>query len=98
MRKESPIKLSPKLQKKIEHKLFSFIAQNWRGQPLITHEVIINLIKSTTTKSGLRVECQLDKNKYQTGIKVSDDQLKSLNIIPHKFHGEWNYTVFPNTS
>ncbi len=81
---------------KIEHRLFSFIAQNWRGKPLISHEVIINLIKSTTTKKGLRVDCQLDTTEYQTGIKVSDELLESLNLKAHEFHGEWNYTIEPN--
>jgi len=81
---------------KIEHSLSSFIAQNWRGKPLISHEVIVNLITATTTKSGLRVECQLDRNQYQTGIKVPDSQMETLNLVPHDFHGEWNYSIFPN--
>lgn len=80
---------------KIEHRLFSFIAQNWRGKPLISHEVIINLIKATTTKKGLRVDCQLDQNQYQTGIKVTTKDIEKLNLVMHNFHGEWNYTIFP---
>lgn len=80
---------------KIEHRLFSFIAQNWRGQPLISHEVIINLIKSTKTKKGLRVDCQLDTTEYETGIKISDERLEALNLKAHEFHGEWNYTISP---
>ncbi|MBW2138078.1 MAG: ISAzo13 family transposase [Deltaproteobacteria bacterium] len=85
---------------KIEHRLFSFITMNWRGRPLISHEVIINLIASnliasTRTKSGLRVQCELDLNKYPKGLKVTDQDMKKLQITPHKFHGEWNYTISP---
>ena len=81
---------------KIEHRLFSFITQNWRGKPLISHAVIINLIVSTTTKTGLKVGCRLDTNKYPTGKKISDEEYARINIIPEKFHGEWNYTIKPN--
>ena len=80
---------------KIEHRLFSFISQNWRGKPLVSHQVIVNLIASTKTKTGLKVECQLDKNPYQKGIKVSDEELGKINLIRDNFHGEWNYTVCP---
>jgi len=80
---------------KIEHRLFSFITQNWRGKPLISHAVIINLIASTTTKTGLKIECRLDKNKYQTGKKISDEEYGRINLTPEKFHGEWNYTIHP---
>ena len=80
---------------KIEHRLFSFITMNWRGRPLISHEVIINLIASTRTKSGLKVECELDVNKYPKGQKVSDQEMKKLRITPHEFHGEWNYALSP---
>jgi transposase len=80
---------------KIEHKLFSFISMNWRGKPLISHEVIVNLIASTTTKTGLRVECSLDKNLYPKGIEVSKEELSKLNIIREDFHGEWNYSLIP---
>ena len=80
---------------KIEHRLFSFITMNWRGRPLISHEVIINLIASTRTKSGLRVQCELDVNKYPKGQKVSDQEMKKLRITPHEFHGEWNYALSP---
>ncbi|MDP2766522.1 MAG: ISAzo13 family transposase [Candidatus Methanoperedens sp.] len=80
---------------KIEHRLFSFISQNWRGKPLISHEVIVNLIASTTTEKGLRVECSLDTNSYQKGIKVSNEELLNLNIIRSEFHGEWNYSIIP---
>ena len=80
---------------KIEHRLFSFISQNWRGKPLISHEVIVNLIAATTTKKGLRVDCTLDNNSYPKGIKVTDDQMQSINIERNSFHGEWNYTIKP---
>lgn len=78
---------------KIEHRLFSHISMNWRAQPLISHEVIVDLIGSTTTQSGLRVEAQLDTNVYPTKIQVSDEEMAALRITPHDFHGEWNYTV-----
>ena len=80
---------------KIEHRLFSYISQNWRGKPLVSHEVIINLIASTTTKKGLIVKCRLDTNKYPKGIKVSDEEFEALRINRHAFHGEWNYTIKP---
>jgi len=78
---------------KIEHRLFSHISMNWRGEPLVSHEVVVNLIGKTTTKSGLKVEAMLDMNAYPTKIKVSDDELAKVNIRKHKFHGEWNYTI-----
>ena len=80
---------------KIEHRLFSFISQNWRGKPLVSHEVIVNLIAATTTREGLRVQCQLDTKSYPAGIKVSDKEMASVNIQRDSFHGEWNYTVSP---
>jgi len=80
---------------KVEHRLFSFITQNWRGKPLVSHEVIINLIAATRTKNGLQVQCQIDTNSYPKGIKVSDDIVDSLNIQRDLFHGEWNYTISP---
>jgi len=82
---------------KIEHRLFSFISQNWRGKPLVSYEVIINLISSTKTKKGLTVKCRLDENKYQKGIKVTDEEMDSLNIERADFHGEWNYIIRPRT-
>ena len=82
---------------KIEHRLFSYISQNWRGKPLITHEVIINLIASTTTQSGLRVRAKLDTNLYPLGIKVNDEEMDGINIRRHTFHGEWNYTIMPHS-
>ena len=78
---------------KIEHRLFSAISLNWRGQPLINHEVIISLIESTTTKTGLKVRAALDTNCYPKGIKVSDAALKALSHHPESFHGDWNYTI-----
>ncbi len=80
---------------KIEHRLFSFISQNWRGKPLISHEVIINLIASTTTSKGLKVKSRLDNGEYQKGIKITDKELKEVNIYKEKFHGEWNYKIIP---
>ncbi len=81
---------------KIEHRLFSHISQNWRGKPLISHEVVVNLISATKTKKGLMVRCELDQNKYQKGILVSDDILSDINLCEDEFHGEWNYTIRPN--
>jgi hypothetical protein len=81
---------------KIEHRLFSFITQNWRGKPLISLEVIVNLISATTTNKGLTVKCEVDTGKYPKGIKISDKEMKGLNIIQDQFHGEWNYTIYSN--
>lgn len=81
---------------KIEHRLFSFITLNWRGKPLFSHEVIVNLIASTRTKCGLSVKCEIDKNTYQKGIKVTDQELKQIQLSKHDFHGEWNYTISPD--
>lgn len=83
---------------KIEHRLFSYISLNWRGQTLVSHEVIVNLIAATTTRKGLRVRAQLDTNSYPKGIKVSDDEFASIRLARDDFHGEWNYTITPNTS
>lgn len=80
---------------KIEHRLFSYISQNWRGKPLVSHEVIVNLIAATTTRTGLTVKCGLDTNKYPKGIKVSDEALHQVNIVRDEFHGEWNYSILP---
>ena len=81
---------------KIEHRLFSFISQNWRGKPLVSHEVIVNLIASTTTKTGLRVRSRLDTKTYPAGIKVSRKELEAVKLRPDPFHGDWNYTILPN--
>lgn len=80
---------------KIEHRLFSYISMNWRGQPLVSHEVVVNLIGSTKTRSGLRVKARLDKKTYPTKVKISDEEMRTLNLLPHRFHGDWNYTVKP---
>jgi hypothetical protein len=80
---------------KIEHRLFSFITKNWRGKPLVTHQVIVNLIAATTTKAGLKVNAAIDSNRYPTGRKVTDDEMAALNITHDDFHGEWNYTLHP---
>jgi transposase len=80
---------------KIEHRLFSHISMNWRGRPLVSHEVVVKLIGATMTQTGLKVKAKLDKRKYPLKVKVTDDQMRSLNIEPHKFHGEWNYTIRP---
>jgi hypothetical protein len=81
---------------KIEHRMFSFITQNWRGQPLVSHETIINLIGNTTTTTGLRIKAKLNRKKYPTGVKVSNADLSKVNLKPAKFHGDWNYTIHPN--
>jgi hypothetical protein len=80
---------------KIEHRLFSFISQNWRGQPLLTHATIVNLIGSTRTSTGLRVRCILDQRKYPNKLAVSDEQMATIKLVPDKFHGDWNYTIQP---
>ena len=79
----------------IGHRLFSFITQNWRGRPLVSHQAIVSLIASTTTRTGLLVKAALDNHRYETAIKVSDDQLARLRLTPNPFHGEWNYTLSP---
>lgn len=81
---------------KIEHRLFSFITQNWRGKPLVTHQVIVDLISATTTRKGLQVHSRLDETLYQTNRRVSDKQLETVNLVPDDWHGEWNYTIHPN--
>jgi hypothetical protein len=80
---------------KIEHRLFSFITQNWRGKPLVSYQAIVQLISGTTTRTGLNVKCAIDPNLYPAGIKVSDAEMASINITPHEFHGEWNYSIMP---
>ena len=80
---------------KIEHRLFSYISMNWRGRPLISHEVIISLISATTTQNGLKVNAMLDDNIYPTGIKVSDEEMEAINMVRDDFHGEWNYRIKP---
>ena len=80
---------------KIEHRLFSFISQNWRARPLVSYRVIVDLIAATTTKTGLTVRCEIDQNLYPKGVTVSDAEMAAIHIIRHDFHGEWNYTIKP---
>ena len=80
---------------KIEHRMFAHITQNWRGRPLLTHEIIVNLISNTTTKKGLKIKAELDSRSYQKGIKVSDQQMDSIHLTRSDFHGEWNYFIAP---
>ena len=80
---------------KIEHRLFSFISQNWRGKPLLTRATVVNLIAHTTTTTGLKVHAYLDERTYPTTIEVSDEQMESMKIRRSSFHGEWNYTILP---
>lgn len=81
---------------KVEHRLFSFISKNWRGQPLSSYEVIINLIAATTTTTGLKVYARLDDGQYPADIKITDHQLATVRLHHHDFHGEWNYTIKPS--
>lgn len=81
---------------KIEHRMFSFITKNWRGKPLADRATIVNLIGSTKTEAGLKIRCELDTNNYPKGIKVPDDQLEKVKLKKHEFHGDWNYTIYPN--
>lgn len=80
---------------KIEHRLFSFITQNWRGRPLVSYQTIVQLIAATTTKAGLTVKSELDTNSYPKGIKVADADMEAINLHRHEFHGDWNYTIKP---
>jgi Rhodopirellula transposase DDE domain len=80
---------------KIEHRMFSHITENWRARPLVSHEVIINLIANTKTHTGLRIRAELDAGKYPTGIKVTDAELNALNLKHAAFHGDWNYAILP---
>jgi hypothetical protein len=80
---------------KIEHRLFSFISQNWRARPLVSYRVIVDLISVTTTDTGLKVHCELDDNVYPKGIAVSDQEVDAINITRADFHGEWYYTIHP---
>ena len=80
---------------KIEHRLFSFITMNWRAKPLVSYQVIVDLISATTTDTGLTVACELDTNTYQKGIVVTDQEMAKINIVHDKFHGEWNYKIRP---
>jgi hypothetical protein len=83
---------------KIEHRMFCHITRNWRGRPLESLQVVVNLIASTTTTKGLRVRATLDTDEYPTGIKVDDAVMAALHLIPDQFHGDWNYVVVPRRS
>ena len=80
---------------KIEHRLFSFVSMNWKGRPLVSYEAVVNLIGNTKTRTGLKVKAMLDKNSYETGQKVSDEEMQELRLKVHPFHGNWNYTLHP---
>ena len=80
---------------KIEHRMFCHITNNWRGRPLLTRQIVVQLIGSVTTEQGLRVGAELDQNVYGAGIKVTDEELAKLRVTPCRFHGEWNYTIVP---
>ena len=80
---------------KIEHRLFSFISQNWRGQPLLTHAAIVGLIAATKTRTGLKVRCVLDKHRYAKSVKLTEEQMRDINLTPGRFHGDWNYSILP---
>ncbi len=81
---------------KIEHRMFSFVSLNWRGRPLESLEIVINLIAATTTNTGLQIHARLDDSTHERGIEVTDEQLAAVNITQHTFHGDWNYTITPS--
>jgi len=83
---------------KIEHRLFAHISMNWRGRPLVSHEVIVELIGATSTRTGLTVQAVRDTGSYPTKIKVSDEELATVHMTPHAFHGKWNYTITPHAT
>jgi DDE family transposase len=83
---------------KIEHRMFSHISMNWRGRPLVSYEAIVQLIAGTTTTKGLTIRCELDEGEYTVGLKVTDEQLDAVRIERAEFHGEWNYTIWPDMS
>jgi hypothetical protein len=80
---------------KIEHRLFSHIAMNWRGKPLVNLATIVSLIGETTTDTGLRIRSEIDESLYPKAVKITDDQMARLQLTPHTFHGDWNYTLTP---
>ena len=82
---------------KIEHRMFCHITENWRGQPLVSRVVVVNLIGSTRTREGLHVQAELDTNTYEKGIKVTNKEMESVRLKKDKFHGDWNYTIVPRT-
>ncbi len=82
---------------KIEHRMFSFISMNWKGEPLVSFETVVNMISATKTKQGLRIQAVLDKGRYETGVKISNEQMKELNLQPHRQNPEWNYSLLPRS-
>ena len=80
---------------KIEHRMFSFISMNWKGEPLVSFETVVNMISATTTTKGLRIQAILDPSVYETGVKITDEQMKQLNLQPHRRNPEWNYSLLP---
>ena len=82
---------------KVEHRLFSFISSNWRGEPLRDYETVVRLIAGTTTAKGLKVTCRLDHRRYPVGRKITNEEFAHVNLKPDSFHGEWNYTIHPST-
>jgi len=87
-----------RISPQIEHRLFSHVTLNWRGRPLSSHEVIVELIGATTTRSGLKVRAALDTGAYPLGVRISDRELAAVPLRRHDWHGEWNYTVLPTTA
>ena len=83
---------------KIEHKMWSFISMNWRGRPLTSYRTIIELISATTTAAGLTIRAEADTSRYETGVKVSDEELATVPLTRHDFHGDWNYTIAHSNS
>ncbi len=81
---------------KIEHRMFCHITENWRGHPLVSRAVVVNLIGSTKTRAGLRVEAELDSNTYEKGIKITDEQMDAVRLKKDRFHGDWNYRIEPH--
>lgn len=81
---------------KIEHRMFCHITENWRGRPLVSREVVVNLISNTTTKTGLNIQAKLDRSSYPIGQKISDDELERVNLRRDRFQGNWNYSILPN--
>ena len=80
---------------KIEHRLFSFISKNWRGRPLVSLALIVNLIGSTKIEDGNKIDCIIDNKEYERGIEITDEEFNAIKLKPHEFHGEWNYTILP---
>jgi len=77
--------------------MFSFISMNWKGEPLVSFATVVNMISATKTKQGLRIQAVLDKGRYETGVKISNEQMKELNLQPHRQNPEWNYSLLPRS-